>query len=234
MPRVLVVEDDMQLLDRLSKWLTADDYLVEATSDGGQALILLQDYTFDVIVLDWQLPGLSGIEICRHYRKSGGTAPILLLTGKDSIEDKDVGFTSGVDDYLTKPFNPRELSLRLAALLKRPRALAFQILSCPEQGWYFDTWNKCIVKDGGDSISLMPKEAEILELLMRNPNRLFAANAIIERLWPTETGSADEVVKSWMYRLRQKLDIPGLPCPINTKRKLGYVFELQVKSQISS
>src|SRR5579862_8845637 len=120
MAKILLVEDDLDLISRITKWLSLERHSVEAASNGQEALDLLRDVKYDLIILDWHLPGLSGIEVCKYYRSAGGKAPVLMLTGKTDIADKEAGLDAGADDYLTKPFNPRELSARLRALARRP------------------------------------------------------------------------------------------------------------------
>src|SRR5476649_1812468 len=119
MAKVLVVEDDVGLSRTVKDWLTFEHYLVETANNGRHAMEMLNVYQYDVVVLDWELPELTGPEIAKQFRDRGGTTPILLLTGKSSVNEKETGFDSGADDYLTKPFHLKELSLRLRALLRR-------------------------------------------------------------------------------------------------------------------
>ena len=124
MAKVLIVEDDKQLSALIVDWLTGEKYATEAVYKGTDGLERLKFYKYDVVILDWDLPGLSGVEVCRQFREEGGTTPILMLTGKKEITDKAQGLDSGADDYLTKPFDVIELSARLRALLRRPKRMS--------------------------------------------------------------------------------------------------------------
>src|SRR5262249_13766012 len=123
MSRILLVEDDQDLAQRIIKWLTVERHSVEHVSNGREALEYLDGRQYDVIVLDWQLPEVQGLDVCKQYRSTGGATPILMLTGKGEVTDKESGLDAGADDYLTKPFHPRELSARLRALSRRPTAV---------------------------------------------------------------------------------------------------------------
>ncbi len=129
MPKLLLVEDDLDLAKHLLQSLTDDHYSVETVSSGEEALQLLANFGFDIIVLDWSLPDLTGIDVCRRYRASGGLAPVLFLTGHSRLEDKENGLDSGADDYLTKPFEYRELGARLRSLLRRNQSTVMIDLS---------------------------------------------------------------------------------------------------------
>src|SRR5690242_15662054 len=123
MPKLLVVEDDEELLRHISAWLSSEKYLVETANSGEDALQILGNFNFDVIILDWNLTGITGLEVCQKFRKSGGDTPIIFLTGESDIDHKELGLNSGADDYLTKPFNERELSARVKSLLRRSAGL---------------------------------------------------------------------------------------------------------------
>ena len=121
MAKILIVEDDSQTSALMQEWLTqVDHHTVEVLNNGDNAMVALRLNSYDIVVLDWQLPGKNGPEVCREFRRAGGNTPVLMITAKDSITDKEHGFYQGVDDYLTKPFHLKELSLRVTALLKRP------------------------------------------------------------------------------------------------------------------
>ena len=119
MPRILVVEDDLDLCDRVNMWLTHEEHVVEAVNDGLEALNLLKSREYDLVILDWDLPGMIGIDVCKNFRASGGTTPVLMLTGRGGLSDKEEGFDAGADDYLTKPFHLKELSARVRAMVRR-------------------------------------------------------------------------------------------------------------------
>src|SRR5262249_44785681 len=121
---ILLVEDEKELADVVIDCLTAQNYLVDHIMNGAEALERLKFFEYDLIVLDWQLPGMAGPDVCSNFRSRGGTTPVIMLTGKRSVDDKEHGLDSGADDYLTKPFQPRELTARLRALLRRPSGAA--------------------------------------------------------------------------------------------------------------
>jgi DNA-binding response OmpR family regulator len=153
MPQILFVEDDKDLSAVVNEWLTADGYTVEVAHDGLTGWEFLRQYNYDVVILDWNLPGLSGPAMCGRYRAAGGVAPVIMLTAKSQITEKVEGFDSGVDDYLTKPFNLKELSARLRALLRRPQAVVTNVIT---NGYLeLDVVKRRITK-GGVEIHLLP------------------------------------------------------------------------------
>src|SRR5277367_1275431 len=124
MAKILVVEDDANLSALIRNLLTVERHVVELATDGDDAIGMLKVFKYDLVVLDWKLPGKNGNAVCQEFRSRGGATPILMLTAKSSIEEKEAGLDSGADDYLTKPFDPRELMARIRALLRRPQAVA--------------------------------------------------------------------------------------------------------------
>src|SRR5271168_2428266 len=128
MPKILLVEDDSELAEKIAAALKFQHYFVEVISNGDDALQILKQSIYDLIILDWNLPEKTGIEICQTFRSRGGSTPILFLTGRGSVLDKETGFMVGGDDYITKPFHIRELSARIRALLRRPHAIQPQSL----------------------------------------------------------------------------------------------------------
>src|SRR5579884_3756664 len=128
MSKILVVEDNPEVAATIQQWLTHEKFVVEMAYDGLEAAHRLKLYMYDAVVLDWQLPKMSGIEVCSEFRRHGGTTPILMLTAKGAMNDKAEGFDAGADDYLTKPFDVRELSMRLRAIMRRGSASAHNVL----------------------------------------------------------------------------------------------------------
>ncbi|MBX9724641.1 MAG: response regulator transcription factor [Candidatus Obscuribacterales bacterium] len=121
MAKVLLVEDNSDLAEQLASWLRSENYYVDISPDGESALENLKFYKYDIVVLDWELPGkTSGVDVCRQFRSSGGQTPVIMLTGRGKIDDKELGLDAGSDDYLVKPFEPRELAARMRSLLRRP------------------------------------------------------------------------------------------------------------------
>lgn len=222
MAKILVVEDDVALGKMVRDWLLMDHHNVEIISDGGEAREMLKVYDYDIIILDWELPHVSGIEILKDFRSRGGTTPILVLTGRSAIEDKETGFDSGADDYLTKPFHGKELTARLRALLRRPDNFVGDLLKFANLT--LDHSNYKVMKDG-EEIRLLPKEFALLEFLMRNPNRVFAPEALLNRVWVTESEATVDALTTCIKRLRKKIDVEGKQSVIRTVHGVGYKLE---------
>lgn len=221
MPHVLIVEDDQRIRDDIVDWLLFQGYTVDATDLGKVALEFLRTGTADVVILDWKLPDTTGIEICEQYRAEGGKAPIIMLTAKDDIRDKEAGFTSGVDDYLTKPFQMRELSARLGALLRRSPNYSENVLKV---GRYVLDPNAARFTIDGIELKLQKQELALLEFMMRRPGRVISVETLMRRLWADDEIST-EAVYTCIRRLRRKLAPNELDSPIKTVHKLGYKFE---------
>jgi len=222
MSKILIIEDDQALVLMLESWLMAEHYVVETVNNGLDGLDRMKHYPADVIILDWELPHLTGVDACREYRESGGVTPILMLTGKDAINDKTAGLDSGADDYLTKPFEMQELSARLRALLRRtaPKKInnlvARDIVLDPVSGR---------VTKAGVEIQLMPKEYALLEFFLRNPNQIFTADAILDRVWHLDAEAAVQTVRPYISRLRDKLGDNDRPL-IKTVHGMGYKLDI--------
>jgi DNA-binding response OmpR family regulator len=222
MAKILVVEDDADTAQMVKSWLTDEMHLVEIAADGVVARELLSLQKYDLIVLDWDLPRLSGLEVCRQFRNEGGHTPVLMLTGKGELSEKEKGLDSGADDYLTKPFQMRELSARLRALLRRP-------LQC--QSTVLRTGNiqldptTCRVTKDGQEIELAPKEYDLLAFLMRYPGEIFSPDALLTRVWSTDSEATPLTVRVRITKLRSKLDSPGMPSLIRNVYNRGYMLE---------
>ncbi len=219
MAKILVVEDDLTVCTIIEDWLTHQHHTVEVSHNGLEADHYLKSYQYDVIVLDWGLPDLSGVEVCKRYKSSGGRAPVLMLTGKHDIEDKEEGFNAGADDYLTKPFDIKELSARIRALLRRPTNVYDNVLSI--RNISVDPNNHIVTKDG-EVIKLTPKEFAVLEFFMRNPNKVFKADALLDHVWNSEAGSGPETVRTCIKRLRRQIDTQGQSSIIENVHGVGY------------
>jgi len=206
----------------VESWLLKERYVVESVDNGLDGLERMKHYPADVIILDWEMPKLSGVDACREYRESGGTTPILMLTGKGEVDDKTTGLDSGADDYLTKPFEMQELSARLRALLRRTSTkkvnnlVARDIMLDPVSGR---------VTKAGVEIQLMPKEYALLEFFLRNPNQIFTADAILDRVWHLDAEAAVQTVRPYISRLREKLGDTGKTPLIKTVHGMGYKLD---------
>ena len=166
MVKILVVEDDLALATTIRDTLSNEQYKVETSHSGEEADGLLSSFDYDLVILDWELPEMSGVSICQRFRARGGTTPILMLTGKSTADDKESGLDSGADDYLTKPFEVRELNARIRALLRRPTQFQGQKLRWGNLE--LDTNTHRVVLNGKD-IALQPLEFTVLEFFMRHP-----------------------------------------------------------------
>ncbi len=206
MPTILLVEDDSDLATTVKDHLASERYTVEHAADGLTAQEMLTITSFDLIILDWSLPGKSGIEICSEFRAKGGKTPIIMLTGKRQIEEKEEGLDTGADDYLTKPFSLRELSARVRALLRRPEQVVGSVITV---GDLTMDMTEHSVSRNGEHIHLQKQDFALLEFLMRHPNQVFTSEALINRVWGVESEATAESVRSAIKRLRQKLDNSG-------------------------
>jgi DNA-binding response OmpR family regulator len=222
MAKILVVEDDRNMANTVEDWLKTQQYEVDVAYDGDDGAERLLFYPYDAVILDWSLPKKSGLEVCQEFRSRGGKTPILMLTGKDGIEDKETGLDSGADDYLTKPFHLRELTARLKALLRRPQVMVAENISfC---GIDLDCKARR-VRRGGEDLNLAPLEYKLLEFLMRNPNEVFAPEALLNRVWPNDSDASNETVRTCIKKLRKKIDIEGADSLITNLPGVGYRFD---------
>ncbi|MFA7335273.1 MAG: response regulator transcription factor [Candidatus Obscuribacterales bacterium] len=219
MAKILIVEDDLQLASLVNRWLTKEGHIVEHIQNGAEGQQRLKFDPYDVVILDWNLPEVEGIDILKDFRGRGGTTPVLMLTGKKTIDDKLMGLGAGADDYLAKPFDGRELTARIAALLRRPATLLSSKLVVGDIE--IDTKSH-IAKRAGQTLSLMPKEFALLEFLLRHPGEFFQASNLLEHIWPSESDSTTEALTSCIKRLRLKLDRPDCQSVIRNVRGAGY------------
>jgi DNA-binding response OmpR family regulator len=219
MAKILLVEDDLILSDNISEWLKLEHHVVDLVANGSEALDRLRFYKFDLIILDWMLPGVAGVDVCKEFRAQGGTTPILMLTGKKSIPEKELGLDSGADDYLTKPFHFKELSARLRALLRRQPALSSNLLKYG--ALELNLQDHSVLKNG-QVLSLLPKEFSLLEFLMRHPNQVFSAEALLDRVWNSSSDVSPESIRTYVARLRSKIDDQDSESMIQTLHGVGY------------
>jgi DNA-binding response OmpR family regulator len=219
MAKILIAEDDAETAFAVKQALAALQHVVEIVSDGSEASFRLATYNYDLAILDWGLPELSGLAVCQKYRASGGKIPILMMTGKADIVEKEAGLDSGADDYLTKPFNFRELTARIRALLRRSPELTGNVLQLRDL--VLDT-RSCRVWRGGEEISLWSKEFALLEYLMRKKNQVVDVNDLLENVWSSESESSEDAVRQCIARLRRKIDREGERPLISTIKGLGY------------
>jgi DNA-binding response OmpR family regulator len=230
MSKILLAEDDARLSEMIREWLRNEHYNVEAASTGTDAWEILQASGFDLIILDWDLPGRPGIEVCKLFRGNGGTTPVLMLTGKGQIEDKEAGLDAGADDYLTKPFHFKELSARIRALLRRAPQITVGTLSC--RGISLDATSFKVAKNGAP-VELFPKEFALLEFFLRHPDQVFSLETLQQRIWPTDSESSPETLRVHIARLRSKIESDGEPAILRTVHRRGYILDTKVPSENS-
>lgn len=227
MAKILLVEDDKGLSGLVEESLSTlyAQHHVDVADNGSDGLAHIRSYAYDLLILDWDLPGVSGIEILREYRNSRKTAPVIMITGKNAIPDKETGFQSGADDYLTKPFDIRELLMRVNALLRRPATL-LDSEAVSSGGISLDRNEFTAFRDGVN-LNLVRSEFALLEFLMRYPNQYFSTETLLDRVWSNQSDATAESVKSCVRRLRKKIDIEGAPSLIENAYGIGYRFVAQ-------
>ena len=206
--KILLVEDDRQVAEALCEALRDRNYVVEIATDGQEGLDLAEMFTYDLIVLDLILPTLDGIRVCQQLRQSGDRTLILMLTAKDTSDDRVLGLDAGADDYVVKPFEIKELLARIRALLRRKETAGSPILEW--ERLCFDP-SRCEVKYNDNRLQLTPKEYALLELLLRSGDRVLSRSAIIDNLWEFEDPPGEETVKVHLRGLRSKLKAAGAP-----------------------
>jgi len=212
---VLLVDDDASIRRMLERTLAAEGYDVAAVADGGAAMAAVERSVPDAIVLDVAMPGLDGLSVTRRLRGKGLAVPILLLTARDALEERVAGLDAGADDYLVKPFEARELAARLRALLRRNRPPAEQLAYAD---LLLEPGTGTALRAGRD-LELTRREAELLELLLRNPRSVVTRELALEEVWGGEGEASLNVVDRYVAYLRRKLGEPPL---IQTVRGVGF------------
>jgi two-component system, OmpR family, alkaline phosphatase synthesis response regulator PhoP len=229
--KVLVVDDEENLLRLVRSYLERDGFVVNTAEDGETALELIRDIRPDLIVLDVMLPGLDGVEVCRRLRQFSD-AYVLMLTARSEEIDKIVGLAVGADDYLTKPFSPRELVARVKAMLRRPRGSSADPTdqpSAPQRigDLTLDLAGHKVHKSGAE-VALTPLEYKLLTALASSPGRVLTRDQLLERIWGGDYYGDDHVIDVHIASLRKKVeDDPARPRWIRTVRGAGYRFEIE-------
>jgi two-component system, OmpR family, response regulator MprA len=219
-PRALIVEDDIGTAEFLRVGLAYEGYAVEVCGNGTLAVRVAEQVRPDVVILDWMLPGMDGLEVCRRLRVSGDPA-ILMLTARDGLAERIVGLETGADDYLTKPFHFEELVARLRAIRRRKTAQVGQILRFADLEMNPATRD---VRRGDRAIALTPREFDLLQLLLEQPRRVFGKQQIIERVWGYDFAGDDNIVEVYIGYLREKLGDRGAQRLIRNVRGAGYAL----------
>ncbi|MGD0751852.1 MAG: response regulator transcription factor [Anaerolineales bacterium] len=218
--RILIIEDDPAILKVLQRGLAYEGYTVDVATDGRTGLNLAHDHHPDLVILDWMLPGMDGLEVCRRLRLQGGL-PILMLTAKDTIQDRVQGLDAGADDYIVKPFNLDELTARIRALFRRTQVERNQVYQFADLTMDSDSR---LVTRGKRLVPLTAKEYELLELFLRHPRQVLTREVIFDRVWGYDFGGESNVLEVYIRYLRQKLELENESRLIHTVRSVGYVL----------
>jgi two-component system, OmpR family, phosphate regulon response regulator PhoB len=216
-PKILIVEDEPALAELLSYTFESAGFSVEQTADGEEALLIAQEFTPDIIILDWMIEQLPGIEVCRRLRKGKETAaiPVIMLTARGEEEDRIRGLETGADDYVTKPFSPRELRARVEAVLRRTRpAVTGSTLVVGD-----------LVKRDGTQIALGPTEFRLLRHFMERPGRAQSRSQLLDAVWGHDSDIELRTVDVHIRRLRSAIEVAGKDDPIRTIRSVGYALD---------
>ncbi len=219
--RILLVEDEEKVSRFVVKGLQADGYAVDAVADGNAALDYISDYSYDLLILDLNLPGLSGTEVLQRVRKDNAHVPVLILTARGDVTDKVRHIENGADDYLTKPFSFAELQVRIKALLRRAPVERSSALRVADLELDRVTHQ---VRRNGIKIDLTSKEFALLEYLMVHTGRVMTRTMIIEHVWDQSFEGLTNIVDVYIRQLRKKIDEAHEPALIHTVRGVGYTI----------
>ncbi|HKI88128.1 MAG TPA: response regulator transcription factor [Draconibacterium sp.] len=221
--RILIVEDEPSIANFVRDGLEEEGYAVDVADNGKRGLQLALDYLeeYDIILLDWMLPGLSGIEICRNIRKKNKTVPVIFLTAKDTVDDVVFGLETGADDYIRKPFSFEELLARIRVHMRKGES---QPVIFSVDGIEMNIEKHTVTKNGLP-VELTQKEFSLLEYFLRNKGKVCRRTGIIEKVWDIHFDYDTSVIDVYINALRKKLDNPGKPSLITTIRGVGYKIE---------
>jgi len=222
MPTILIVDDDQRLLRMLRRTLAYEGFDVVTAANGQEELDQVQAHRPDVIVLDWLMPGMDGIEMVKVLRDEDNRTMVLMLTARDAIENRVEGLESGADDYLVKPFAPEELVARVRALLRRSEA-AREKEALSYADLYLDPMTR-EVRRGDETFELTPTEFDLLHLLMRHPRQVLHREQILSSVWGYDFYGDDNVIEVYIGYLRRKTEAGGQTRLIHTIRGVGYVI----------
>lgn len=222
MVTILVADDDQKLLKMVRRTLVYEGFTVITASTGREALAKIETQLPDLVVLDWMMPELDGLDVLKRLRVERADIPVLMLTARDAIEDRVAGLDEGADDYLVKPFAPSELLARLRALLRRAKfTLTDTTLTYADLSLDPTTRE---TRRGSRQFELTPKEFELLHLFMRYPRQVLVRDRILEEIWSYDFGGEDNVLEVYVGYLRKKIEASGEPRLIQTVRGVGYVL----------
>ncbi|HWV59117.1 MAG TPA: phosphate regulon transcriptional regulator PhoB [Sphingopyxis sp.] len=224
-PDLLLIEDDEAIAELIVWHFAREGFSVRQTPDGEQALILVEERVPDIVLLDWMIESLPGIEVCRRLRRNPKSAnvPIIMLTARGEEEDRIRGLETGADDYVTKPFSPRELVARVSAVLRRLRpALAGEMLTYADIE--LDSVAHKVVR-GGQIVAMGPTEFRLLRHFMEHPGRVFSRGQLLDSVWGQDSDIELRTVDVHIRRLRKAINLPGTSDIIRTVRSAGYALD---------
>lgn len=222
---VLVVDDDVNICELIRLYLEKEGFEVLAVHNGKSALDVFVDSAPNIVILDIMLPGMDGWQVCREIRKISNI-PIIMLTAKGETFDKVLGLELGADDYIVKPFDPKELVARVKAVLRRYERTDFDVKEVVFPNLVINK-STYVVKLNGKEIDLPPKELELLYFLASNPNKVFTREQLLENVWGYDFYGDSRTVDVHIKRLREKLDQPGQVWQLKTVWGVGYKFEVK-------
>ena len=228
--RILVVEDDEEIADFVVRGLREEGYTVERAADGEAGRHLLTNGQWDLVLLDWWLPGTDGLGLLRRFRRAGGSAPVLFLTARDAVSDRVHGLDAGADDYLCKPFEFEELLARVRALSRRPQSTGTTVLANADVSVDLVTHR---VERAGRRIDLTAKEQALLVFFLRHPDEVLSRTRIYEHVWDERYDGLSNTLEYHVMELRKKLELHG-PRLIHTLRGRGYMFGDRVEPGVGS
>ncbi|MGI6612591.1 MAG: response regulator transcription factor [Candidatus Nanosyncoccaceae bacterium] len=220
--KILIVEDDRKIANALARGLKQENFITEVVYDGDDGLASILGDEYDLIILDWMLPGADGVEICQKARQADVKTPILFLTAKGQTRDKVAALDAGADDYLVKPFSFEELLARVRALLRRPNDFCSDVLVVGNLKLNSKTF---VVARGNTPIDLSKTEFRLLEFLMRRPGQIVNKDTIISHVWDFDADILPNTVEAYIGYLRRKIDSPFKKKMIKTIRGFGYKIE---------
>jgi OmpR-family two-component system manganese-sensing response regulator len=222
--RILLVDDEVELTDPLCRVLTREGYTVDAAYNGTNGSQLAYEGNYDLLILDWMLPGKTGLEICQQLRRTGKVTPVLFLTAKDTLDDRVEGLDAGADDYLVKPFELRELLARVRALLRRSGTeTQTTTAKLTVADLELDRENQVAFRSGR-IIELSEKESQLLQYFMENSGQLLTHAQIMQHLWSHEEQPSSNVIAALIRLLRRKIEVAGETQLIHTVYGKGYRF----------
>lgn len=223
-PLILIIEDNQEIGPFVAMELESEGYRVELASDGQNGLMKFRQLAPDMLILDWDLPRLSGVEICRRVRQSSHV-PVLMLTAKHSVQERVEGLDAGANDYLTKPFELDELLARVRAQLRSRQAAPLSQLVFQNLEMNLQTHE---VRRGERRLELSPKEFELLRYLMEHPRQVLSKSQIYETVWGWDGEGGENSVEVYVHSLRAKLEAEQQPRLIQTRRGVGYLLQQEV------